>query len=420
MIVSNPFPITPVFEWNYLSTKPTVINQGGTNSGKTFSILEVLLMKLIETPNQLATVAGKTIPALKKGPLRDMQRILKAYPFFNKFIESYNGTDRIYYLTNGSMIEFNSYTTKLAAQDGKREYLFVNEANSVPYAIYNQLQLRTTKQVFIDYNPTAPFWAHDILIGRADVDLFISNYTHNGYYNELGEWTYNVPKSIRDKIELYKKLGFDDKGNIINEDMANDWNVYGLGITGALMGVVFKDVIWVPELPPKNLIKKTVYGMDFGFTNHPTTLVKLVLSQGELYGKLLLYETGLTNPDIAKKFTELGLRPGRRNGSLIMADSAEPKSIKELNTLGWRVKPCKKGQDSINFGISSLKSYGTLNLVENSEWKEEQRNYTWEIDKLTGKPTNKPIDDFNHIWDASRYAEQGFKKIRNITISYTA
>ena len=421
MLISNPFPITPVFEWNYRSLKPIVVNQGGTNSGKTFSILEVLLMKAIETPNTIITVAGKSIPDLKVGPMRDLKTILNLFPFFAKFIEGDpNLTDRIWTFTNGSIIEFKSYQTKLSAQSGKRDYLFVNEANNVPYAIFNQLQLRTSKQVFIDYNPTAPFWAHDVLIGRQDVDLFISNYKHNGYFDDLGEWNYNVPKSIRDKIELYKTLGFDSKGNIINEDMANHWNVYGLGITGALMGVVFKDVIWVPELPPDNLIKKTVYGLDFGFTNDPTCLVKLVLSQGEIYGQMLLYDVGLTNPDIARKFKELGLKSGRRSGSLIMADSAEPKSIKELNNLGWRVKPCKKGADSINFGISSLKSYGTLNLVENTLWKEEQRNYTWSIDKLTGKPTNKPIDSFNHIWDASRYGEQGFRKLRNVTISYSA
>ena len=134
------------------------------------------------------------------------------------------------------------------------------------------------------------------------------------------------------------------------------------------------------------------------------------LSQGKLYSELLLYQTGLTNQQISKEFERLGIRRGRRSGDLIMCDSAEPKSIKELKVLQWNAKPCKKGADSIRHGINSIKSYGVLHLVNSKRWKHEQISYIWQINKKDGRTQNKPIDKNNHIWDALRYSEQGLRK----------
>jgi phage terminase large subunit len=158
--------------------------------------------------------------------------------------------------------------------------------------------------------------------------------------------------------------------------------------------------------------------MDFGYTNDPTTLVRCVLSQGQLYGELLLYKTGLTNQDIGKEFERLGVKKGLKSGALVMADSAEPKSIKELRNLGYRVKPCKKGADSIRSGIDKIKSYGAVNLVSNELWKQEQQKYVWKVDRKDGRALNKPLDGFNHIWDAYRYGEQGIRKNTNNLVSY--
>ena len=133
---------------------------------------------------------------------------------------------------------------------------------------------------------------------------------------------------------------------------------------------------------------------------------------------MLHYETALTNLDIGNVFKELGFKKGLQQGDLIMADSAEPKSIKELRNLGWRVKGVKKGADSVRFGINQLKSYGKLFLVNNELWKQEQRNYVWKTDKSDGKTINKPVDKDNHIWDAFRYAEQGLRKYKNNFVSY--
>ena len=395
LTTSNPFEISPIFEWNYNTDKSIVVNQGGTSSGKTYSILQVLLIKASEKPNQIITVVGQDIPNLKVGAIRDFDTILSSSEFFNSLIKQRNISDRTYTLTNGSKIEFKSYENEQDAKSGKRDYLFMNEANGIGYSVYDQLQIRTSKQTFIDYNPTAPFWVHDKLIGKENVQLFISNYKHNPFLKD----------SIKRKIEALQDI---DK---------NKWRVYGLGLTGELQGVIFDNVEWIQELPTDN-IKRSCIGVDFGYSNDPTTIVKIVLSQGSIYGKLIHYETGLTNPDIGNVFKELGFKKGLQQGDLIMADSAEPKSIKELRNLGWRVKGVKKGADSVRFGINQLKSYGKLFLVNNELWKQEQRNYVWKTDKSDGKTINKPIDKDNHIWDAFRYAEQGLRKYKNNFVSY--
>ena len=395
LTTNNPFQISPIFEWNYNTDKSIVVNQGGTSSGKTYSILQMLLIKASEKPNQIVTVVGQDIPNLKVGAIRDFDTILSSSEFFNSLIKQRNISDRTYTLTNGSKIEFKSYENEQDAKSGKRDYLFMNEANGIGYSIYDQLQIRTSKQTFIDYNPTAPFWVHDKLIGKENVQLFISNYKHNPFLKD----------SIKRKIEALQDI---DK---------NKWRVYGLGLTGELQGVIFDNVEWIQELPTDN-IKRSCIGVDFGYSNDPTTIVKIVLSQGSIYGKLLHYETGLTNPDIGKVFKELGFKKGLQQGDFIMADSAEPKSIKELRNLGWRVKGVKKGADSVRFGINQIKSYGKLFLINNELWKQEQRNYVWKTDKSDGKTINKPIDKDNHIWDAFRYAEQGLRKYKNNFVSY--
>ena len=389
----SPFKISPVFEWNYRTTKQIVINQGGTSSGKTYSLLQVLACKAAEESNQIITVVGQDIPNLKSGAIRDFESILNN-PFFRSMIKSINITNREYRLHNGSLIEFKSFDNEQDAKSGKRDYLFMNEANGIPYSVYDQLQLRTTKQIYLDYNPTSPFWVHDKLIGYNKTKLFISTYKDNPFLKD----------SIKRKIEA---LQYSDPMK---------WKVYGLGQTGRVQGTIFSGINWIPELPIEG--KREAYGMDFGYSNDPTTLVRIVLDQGKLYGKLLLYETGLTNQDIAQEFKRLGIRSGLRTGSIVMADSAEPKSIKELRNLDYRVKGCKKGSDSIRAGIDCLKSYGQLNLVSNELWKQEQQKYVWSIDRKDGTAKNKPVDKFNHIWDAFRYGEQGIRKNKLNLVSY--
>jgi phage terminase large subunit len=267
-------------------------------------------------------------------------------------------------------MEFKSYETSQGAKSGKRDYLFVNEAQGINFDVFNELHIRTKKQTFIDYNPNAEFWVHENLIGQPDVKLFISDHRHNPF----------VPQKIRDKIEAlkYKDLEL--------------FKVYARGLTGKIEGLVFRNFDVVDEIPlGAELIG---IGMDFGFTNDPTTVIKVFKYNSELYMDELIYETNLTNSDIIKRLSSLGVT----RQMPIIADSAEPKSIEDLNRAGFRIEGANKGADSIRNSIDTLKQF-KLNISRRSvNTIKEFRSYKW----IDGKP-NIPIDAFNHSIDAIRY-----------------
>jgi phage terminase large subunit len=358
--------------------KVTIVNQGGTSSGKTYSILQVLFTIAIENPKFVITIVGQDIPNLKRGAIRDAQNIVSENLSISSQILKWNNSDKIYTFRNGSIIEFTSYESSQDAKNGKRHVLFVNEANGIDYNVFSELDLRTSYRTFIDYNPNAEFWVHEKVIPLPNVAYFISNFEHNPFLSE------NIINGILRLKTIDTQL----------------WRVYGLGQTGKIQGLVFN--YRTTDRMPEQL-NKLAYGMDFGFTNDPTTLVKCGLSDGVLYGEELIYQTGLTNRDINKLLIEAGVT----KHDLIFADSADPKSIQELKLYGWNIKGADKGADSINYSIDILRSYGDINLTRNSyNWIKEANSYKWKEER-SGTKINKPIDAFNHCWDACRYYALG-------------
>lgn len=376
------FKVTPLFEANYNCTAPVVVNQGGTYSGKTYGIDQTLFTKLSEQ-RKVATVAGQDIPNLKSGALRDALEIYDSSPELQKHIKSYNRSERIFEFKNKSILEFKSYDGPQDAKSGKRDYLFINEGNGIPYAVYLELALRTREQVFIDYNPNSEFWVHENLIGKPGVQLFISDHRHNPF----------VPQTQRDKIEALKDE---------DEEL---WKVYARGLTGKIEGLVFRNWVVVESIPP--LAKFIGTGLDFGFTNDPTDCVNVYMQDGELWLDEVFYETGLTNQDICVRFQQEGIE---KNQSVI-ADSSEPKSIEEIRRSGYSIEGAEKGPDSVNASIDILKRY-RMNVTRKSvNLRKELNNYKWKVDKLTGKPVNQPVDAFNHAIDAVRYVALNRLKI---------
>jgi phage terminase large subunit len=354
--------------------KVTIVNQGGTSSGKTYSIMQVLFTLAIENAAWTITVVGQDMPNLKKGAIRDASTIVNSSPAITSEVLSYNKSEKIYSFKNGSLIEFTSYDDFQDAKNGKRDVLFMNEANGIPYPIFSELDLRTSKRTFIDYNPNSEFWVHEKIVGQAQAAFFISNYTHNPF----------IDPSIEEGILRLKELD------------PQLWRVYGLGQTGKIEGLVFNWRI-VDEMP--KYLDKEGFGMDFGFSNDPTTLMHCGLSDGEIYIDEIVYQKGLTNSDINKLIIDNDLT--KRDS--IIADSADPKSIKELRLYGWNITGADKGADSILYGISLLKQYGTINITKRSyNMLKEAAAYKWKISR-DGEKENKPIDAFNHGWDAVRY-----------------
>lgn len=376
------FDVLPLYCVNRDSRKRTKVNQGGTSSGKTYSIMQVLFVRAMEQYNRVITVVGQDIPNMKKGAFRDAKNIRNSSPILQIWFPKVNEGERIFYCINGSIIEFTSYKDAQDAKSGKRNILFVNEANGVAFDIFWQLYIRTSDEVFIDYNPSARFWVHEKMIGRNDVQLIISDHRQNRF----------LTQEQHDMIE-----------NIDDKEL---WKVYARGLTGAITGLVFTHHNIVDELPPREEWKMSVYCLDFGFTNDPTALEHLVLAHGELWIDEHLYSAGMTNPMIAERAKAQGITRTER----IVADSAEPKSIRELNNLGLTVEACTKGADSVINGIDILKRY-TLNVTRRSTGiRKELLNYKWRVTK-DGITTNEPVDAFNHGIDAIRYGALARLKI---------
>lgn len=360
-----------IFQKTWESKGDVIIHQGGSSSGKTYSILQVLFAKAVSEPSLVITVVGQDIPNLKAGALRDAQNIWNENEEIKDFTASYNKSDRIFTFKNGSVMEFKSYSDSQDAKSGKRDYLFVNEANGIPMAVYNELAIRTKKQIYIDYNPNAEFWVHEFLIGKPNVKFFRSWHEHNPFLSD----------KIREKIEALKD---------IDEEL---WRVYARGLTGKIDGLVFRNWFVVDQIPQDAKFLGT--GLDFGFTNDPTAVVEVYEQNGELWVRELMYETGQTNQDIANRF--------KGYDKYIICDSAEPKSIEELRRSGLKVEPATKGKDSINISIDILRSK-RLNITRDSIYlRKELGAYKYKVDKITGKSLNEPIDSFNHLIDALRY-----------------
>lgn len=360
------FKTSELFTLNYEATEDIVINQGGTSSGKTYSIIQMLCCIAIREKANILVV-GQSIPNLKVGAMTDMATIIESSPELDSLIKSFNKTDRLYEFYSGSTIQFKSFQDYQDAKSGKRDYSFFNEVNGIPKPIFDEIHMRTRVRTWVDYNPNEEFWVHD-MIGKEGVKFIRSWHEHNPFLSQ----------KVRDKIEGLKD---------VDEDL---YQVYARGRTGKIEGLVFRNWQEVEEVPEG---AEYIYsGMDFGFTNDPTAVVDVWKCDGELYVKEVLYETGLTNQDIAKRLDKR---------SRFIADSAEPKSIVELQREGVKVTGAKKGKDSIKNSIDILKRY-KINLIGYNLTK-EFKSYKWRVDRKTNKPINEPVDFMNHAIDALRY-----------------
>lgn len=385
------FKTTPVFDWNYTSPARLKINQGGTSSGKTMAILQVIFMRLI-AKTRVSTIVGQDIPNLKKGALRDFQiRILGANPWMYQHIESYNKTDRTYKFKNGSLLEFTSYKDAQDAKNGKRDILFANEVNGIPWPIYEQLEMRTSEEIFVDYNPTAPFYAHERLMPRHNSVTFYSNFTHNPYLDE----------AVREYILGLKDIDLET------------WKVYGLGKTGAVQDLVIEKITVVDRMPAN--LKRRGYGMDFGYRAHPTAFVECGLAnERDVFIDEKFYLRNMKTADIHLAFKAMQVPRLRK----IFADPADPRAIDDLRDRGWRMKEAVKGADSVGYGIQLMNQYNLHVTERSANVLMEQTKYAYKRDK-DGKLTNDVIKAWDDAWDAIRYwSVMNLKPIRKIKSRY--
>ena len=364
------------------------IVQGGSSASKTYSILLILidLAQRDEKPT-LTSVVSETFPHLKRGSVRDFLEIMGSLNLFKP--KSWNKTDYVYTFETGSKIEFFSADQPGKVRGPRRDRLFINEANNVPFETFEQLEIRTNEFVFIDYNPVTEFWvSDDIFPKRDDYDHLILTYKDNEALDE------NIVRSLESK-----------------KDRKNFWKVYGRGEFGELEGKIYSGWQIIDEIPHEaRLVRR---GLDFGYTIDPSALVDVYYLNGGYVLDEQFYQKGMSNKKIADFILDIVNHPE----TLVIADSAEPKSIDEIYGYGVNIRGAEKGRDSVRQGIQFLQDIPISVTKRSVNLIKEYRNYTWATDRLGKTITpNIPEDAFNHCFtgDTLINTSSGTKAIKDI------
>lgn len=358
---------------------------GGTSASKTISILIWVIARAGSNPpddKEIISVVSETMPHLKRGVIRDFQAIMKDCNAFEE--NRWNRTDFIYTFPNGSIVEFFSADQPGKVRGPRRDILFVNEANNISYEIFTQLEIRTKKVVWLDWNPVSEFWFYTEMLGkREDVDFITLIYRDNEA----------LDKSIIQTIEARR----------VN---TNWFRVYGEGQLGEAEGRIYTG--WsldLEEIPDSARLER--YGLDFGYTNDPTAIVAIHKHNDAKIIDEICYLKGLSNKDIADLLQNLPK-------ALVIADSAEPKSIDEIRSYSINIIGVSKGKDSVLQGIQYVQDQKIFVTKRSVNLIKEYRNYLWITDP-EGKVINEPQDFLNHAMDALRYGMDSFNKPVNFT-----
>ena len=365
-------------------SKRICILQGGTRSSKSYSALQWILVKALTEPNMVFSIVRKSFPSMRVSIMRDWVGILKGLDIWND--DNWSATEHIYQFDNGSIVEFMSIDSSEKRKGSARDYLFVDEANELSREDWFQLFIRTRKKSIIAYNPSfgTTNYIFTEIHTHPEADLFISTYKDNPF----------LEKQLIEEIE---RLQF------INPEY---YKIYGLGLPGNNVGTIFSINI-VDAIPDE--AEFVAFGMDYGFSVDPSTLVCIAKLDRDLYIDELLYKKGMVTSDIIAELKRLDI--GRNE---IWGDSAEPRLIEEIYRSGFNIKPVKKGKDSVRLGIDLMQQYRLHVTKRSMNTIKEFGEYVWMVDK-NGNFENIPVDYSNHSIDAIRYVVMerlNAKKIR--------
>lgn len=354
-----------------------ILHQGGTSSGKTFGILYSILFFALKhlPPNSIISIVSQTLPHLKKGAINDFKKILALTNMESSVTE--NKSDHTFILPNGTRFEFYAPDDEEKAKSGKRDLLFINEANGVLYSIAKQLMMRTNGPIILDWNPSGKFWLHRMLLPFLSAVEYV--FTRSTYRDNK-----SANKSIIDEIERLRLID------------PSQYDVYGLGVEGKGTEIIYPQYEIVDEFPDTDRVGA---GLDFGFTNNPSAGVRCAINGGALWFDEIFYKKGLSNKQIYTEFDELTYDYG-----VITADSAEPKSIAELDDMGLRIVGAQKGPDSVEYGIGTIKSYPIKVTRRSLNFLDEIDGYKWKM--KDGVPTKEPVKKNDHLMNAAMYGVQ--------------
>lgn len=361
--------------------------QGGASAGKTFAIITLLVGYCQSYPDSLVTIVGLSYPHLEAGSIRDFVKIMKEVDGWEP--ERWNKSAKTYEFANGSVLEFKSID-RMSARGPRRDVLFVNEANGISFDTFQELATRTKDFVIIDFNPSAKFWAHERLVEGLPGDTTYIILTYND----------NEALTAREvaNIESHKpKPG---------EEPSNWWIVYGLGQIGTLEGNVYSG--W-EQIDNETIVSKgklVRYGLDFGFSNDESAMVAVYeMPDGKLGLVEKLYKRGLLGSQYGEVLRRLDIDPT----ALIVADSARPEIIAEIQKAGFRCVGADKNPGSVLRGIDRVAQRQIVYYGDNL--KREYLSYAWRK-KRSGEILDEPEDGNDHLMDATRYAVDDLSRKR--------
>jgi len=370
-----------------LQIKQGFVLEGGSGSGKTWDIINFVLQYC-----QVNYYKGKdilifrdTLADLKKSVYKDFKKILMMYDLFQEDNDSLSPP--IHYELFGNIIYFSGLDV-MSAHGERHDIIWGNEAmaaresQGIPRDAFKQLNQRCSEAFILDYNPSSTdHWIYDDIIPRADTKFFHSTQLNNPF----------LPRGQREEILRYEPTLYN-----INHGTADDylWNCYGLGLRSAPEGLIFQHVTWINKFPQD--IELIYWGSDIGQTNSPSTVVKLGINGQNLYLEMRAHAPTISPTDYITMLK--GATPA---GANIWADSSEPGYISDARRAGLKVFGVRKFAGSIRYGNALLKKY-KIHIVDCPEWRKEQSNYKYR--QVNGIKLDEPIDGFNHLWDAARYA----------------
>ncbi len=353
---------------------------GGTGASKTISILLWLIQRCQTNPNELWSVTTDFFPRLQKGAIRDFINIMEEHKYFRP--ERWNKTDHIYTFETNSALEFFSSDQSAKVRGPRRTGVFINEANTISLETFRQLDVRSEKVIWLDWNPVQEFWWYTDIVPNFDVDSLVLTYKDNE----------GLSAQQVQAIEAYK----------YNK---NWWRIFGEGQLGLSEGVIYH-FLPIDSIPPDaRLVRK---GLDFGYTNDPAALLDIYQWNSAYIWDELLYRKGMSNKDLADVILN-------SEKALTVADSAEPKSIDELKSYGVSIIASQKGPGSIMQGIQYVQNQKIYVTTRSFNIWKEQRNYLWLTDK-DGKIINEPSPFLNHLMDAGRYGMESLRPMDPVDV----
>lgn len=347
-----------------------VSEQGGSRSSKTYNTVIWLVYFCLTHANKGVSVVRGTLPALKGSVLRDFMQVLASFGVYNR--QAYNKSELVYTFPNGSWVEFFSCDSEQKLRGRKRDVLFINEANELSFLEWQQLRLRTTEFVIVDYNPSISdeHWLCELNRDNRTYH-FVTTYKDNPF----------LEQTLVDEIESLQKK---------NQSL---WQIYGLGQQAVVEGLVFKNVEIIQEMPIE--LKHYWLGMDLGFANDPTAITLVGYDGVNLFLDEVCYRTEMLTSDIIK---ELKAYPDLK----VISESADPRLIQEVYRAGINIHPVRKFKGSIEAGVSKMQELNIKITSRSTNIKKEFNNYVYQQDK-EGKWLNTCIDAYNHAIDGIRY-----------------